>query len=88
MKLRGSLDWSVIQTSLWTTTEEKIKDYKNKSQVKQMLTNIGTSVTLLSKIEVEARRTRSMAKRDELLERINNDIELVEEYILVAALIG
>jgi hypothetical protein len=52
-----------------------------------MINNIGTEVTLLSKAEVLARRGNKTSAI-ELLEKINNDIELVEEFILVAALMG
>jgi hypothetical protein len=52
-----------------------------------MIDNIGAEVTLLSRAEVLAKRgDKHSAPR--LLEQINNDIKLLEEFILVAALIG
>jgi hypothetical protein len=52
-----------------------------------MIRNIRPEVTLLSKAEVEKRRGRNHAT-DDILKRINDDIEMVEQYLLVAALIG
>lgn len=53
-----------------------------------MINNIGTQVTVLSNLEVECRRTGSTTKLGPLLAEINRDIEMVSDYILVAALIG
>ena len=52
-----------------------------------MVRNISPSVTELSKEEVLLKRGRNQ-RAETLLEKINNDIEMVEEFILVAALIG
>jgi hypothetical protein len=52
-----------------------------------MIDNIGVEVTALSKAEVLARRG-SKHVAEEILLKINTDIEMVEEFILVAALIG
>jgi hypothetical protein len=52
-----------------------------------MIENIRAEVTALSKAEVEARQGRKH-HAEELLIRVNQDIEMVEEYLLVAALLG
>jgi hypothetical protein len=52
-----------------------------------MIDNVGVEVTALSKAEVLARRG-SKHFAEEILVKINNDIEMIEEFILIAALIG
>jgi len=85
--IRNSLEWASIDTTLRRLSNSKIGVLDNRYQVRKMIDNIGAEVTLLSRAEVLAKRgnTHSAA---ELLEKINNDIKLVEEFILVATLIG
>ncbi len=52
-----------------------------------MIDNIRSEVTKLSIAEIDARRGKKLTAI-ELLKQINDDIELVEGYLLVAALIG
>jgi hypothetical protein len=85
--IRNSLDWASVNTSLRHQANTKIDTPSNRYQVCRMIDNIGAEITLLSKAEVLARRGNARSA-NELLEKINNDIELVEEFILVAALIG
>jgi len=58
---------------------------ENRQQVIKMINNIGNEVTILSKAEVMVRRGHKNAAA-EILTKINDDINLVEEYILVAVL--
>jgi hypothetical protein len=53
----------------------------------KMLRSITEEVSKLSQAEVRVRAGRKH-DADEILVKVNQDIELVEEYILVAALIG
>lgn len=85
--IRNSLEWSSVGTTLRHRANTKIDTLGNRYQVCRMIDNIGAEITLLSKAEVLARRGNKTVA-NELLEKINNDIELVEEFILVAALIG
>jgi len=85
--IRNSLDWTCIESTLRHQANTKIDTPDNRYQVCRMINNIGAEITLLSKAEVLARRGNRHSAI-ELLEKINNDIELVEEFILVAALIG
>jgi len=55
--------------------------------LRAMIKNIQIDVTALSKAEVEMRRNHSNNVK-ELLTKINDDIDLVEGYVLVAALMG
>jgi len=85
--IRNSLDWASLDATLRHQANTKIDTLDNRHQVCKMINNIGAEITLLSKAEVLARRGNNHSAT-ELLEKINHDIELVEEYILVAALMG
>ncbi len=56
-------------------------------EIKRMIGNISSEVVKLSKAEVLARTGRS-SPAVELLVKINEDIEVVEGFLLVAALLG
>lgn len=86
MKITTSLEWNKVSDELRRKTH-KIKTYENRFQLGQLIRNIDRKVTELSKAEVFARQGRSNLS-DALLDDVNNDIELVDEYILVATLIG
>jgi hypothetical protein len=82
-KIKDSVEWTPIEDYL----NEKSFGLKHEREIKKMIRNLRNNVAELSKAEVEMRRGRTN-KAAALLDNINNDIELVEEYILVAALIG
>ena len=86
MKISSSIDWNKASDELRRNTR-KIGTYENKFQVLQLIRNIDSKVAELSKSEVIDRRGRSNMSVA-LLNDVNNDIELVEEYILIATLIG
>ena len=81
--IQSSLDWSPIESTLL----HQVSTLMYGRDLRAMIKNIQTDVTLLSKAEVEMRRGHSNNVA-ELLTKINYDIDLVEGYILVAALIG
>ena len=81
--MKNSLEWAGICTDLTA----KAGRLANGKDVVRMINNIGISVTELSRAEVDARRGKT-CRAEELLSKINTDIELVEEYLLVAALLG
>ena len=85
--IRNSLEWASVESSLRHQANTKIDTHDNRYQVCRMINNIGVEITLLSKAEVLARRG-STYHASELLQKINEDIELVEEFILVAVLMG
>lgn len=82
-KIASSLDWAAIETELLNKT----RGLMFRRDVAALIRNIQPSVTELSKEEVHLKRGRNQ-RAEALLEKINNDIEMVEEYILIAALIG
>ena len=81
--INNSLEWPAYEKSLLNKTQNLTHGF----QVRRMIRNIRPEVTLLSRAEVEKRRGRNHAT-DDILKRINDDIEMVEQYLLVAALIG
>lgn len=87
MYIRNSVDWAPTETALRSRINSKVENSSNRSQLLRMIDNIGIEVTSLSKAEVLARRG-SKANAEYLLEKINNDINEVNEFILVAALLG
>ena len=81
--IKNSLEWSSIETSLIHKANKLVYG----RDVKRMIENIKAEISELSKAEVEARRGKKH-RHAELLAKVNQDIELVEEYLLVAALMG
>lgn len=81
--IQSSLDWSKIESTLL----HQVSRLMYRRNLQKMITNIRVDITALSKAEVEMRRGHSNNVK-ELLAKINYDIDLVEGYILVAALSG
>lgn len=82
-KITNSLEWAALDIELTRKTSK----LEYGCDVRKMIRNIQTHVDNLSRAEVEKRLGRSN-KVDELITKINNDIELVNEYLLMASLIG
>lgn len=78
-----STDWSAVEANL----RHKVHGFSYENDVRKLLNNISHTVTELSKAEVDYRRGKKR-RAEELLQKVNQDIEMVEEYILLAALIG
>jgi hypothetical protein len=82
-KIKSSLDWAALSTEL----THKTTNLEYGREVWLLINNISKEVNLLSIAEVDMRRGRGSCAA-ELLNKINCDIEMAEEYLLVAALIG
>lgn len=87
MKIESSLDWANAETTLKHMVGTGVQDRINKQQLYRMIHNLGLEITNLSKAEVLARQGNKKASH-EILKKINNNIEEVEEFMLVGALIG
>jgi len=81
--ITNSLEWPKCELSL----RRKARNLSQFPDILKMLNSITSEVSKLSQAEVQVRAGRKKAA-DEILVKVNQDIELVEEYILVAALIG
>jgi hypothetical protein len=81
--ITNSLEWTKQETAL----RRKAMNLNQYPDILKMLNSITKEVSQLSQAEVRVRAGRKH-DADEILVKVNQDIELVEEYILVAALIG
>jgi hypothetical protein len=81
--IKVSTDWNSYEEGLL----HKTRGLSYEKDVRKMIENIRAEITKLSKAEVEDRRSKSHKARD-ILEKINQDIEMVEEYLVIAALLG
>jgi hypothetical protein len=81
--IQSSLDWAPIELKLL----QQVSGLMYSRDLRSMVQNIQIQVTRLSKEEIELRRGNSN-RVEEYIDQINNDIDMVEGYILVAALIG
>lgn len=82
-RINTSIDWSPIESDLL----HKCRKLSNCKDIQRLIKNINKEITELSKAEVEA-RTGRRRRAEEILNKVNADIEMVEGYLLVAALIG
>jgi hypothetical protein len=82
-RIETSLDWMMLENTLLRQSNK----LTHNREISKMIANIGKEVSELSKAEVTARQGKRL-KAYELLNKINNDIEIVEEFILIAALLG
>lgn len=81
--ITNSLEWNRLEDTL----RHQAKNLSHGREICKMIDNIRSEVTKLSIAEIDARRGKKLTAI-ELLKQINDDIELVEGYLLVAALIG
>jgi len=81
--ITNSLDWNRLEHKL----KHKAKKLIHCNDILKMVDNIGTEIKQLSYAEVLARHGKKRPA-EELLVKINQDIEMVEEYILMAVLMG
>jgi hypothetical protein len=81
--ITSSLEWPKKETAL----RRRAMNLNQYPDIMKMLNSITEEVSQLSKAEVLVRQGRKHAA-EEILVKVNQDIELVEEYILVAALLG
>jgi|AntAceMinimDraft_11_1070367.scaffolds.fasta_scaffold68487_2 acetolactate synthase small subunit len=84
MVILGSIEWDSAESVLLRQS----KGLSYEREVKKLIRNTRAKVTELSKAEVDFRRCGNSGRVKQLLAEINEDINMVEEFILVAALIG
>jgi hypothetical protein len=83
MNIQNSLEWNSIESTLL----HRSAGSRHFCEIKKLIHNIGSEVSELSKAEVDSRSGRRH-KATVLLASINANIDMVEGYILVAALVG
>jgi hypothetical protein len=79
--IKNSLEWDAVRRDL----QSKILALPYSQDLRRMLRTVDDLVTELSKIEVDARRTKNNTKVDEKLLVINDCIKTLEQWILLAA---
>jgi hypothetical protein len=84
MEIHSSLDWSDVSSRLRQIGNRAT----NRPGLSRILANIGDNVKLLGNMEVEFRRTRrvSSVQYQELLTKVNTDIQELEMILMMAAL--
>ena len=85
--IENSLQWAKCRAKLVRITYDKIENRDNKIQLYKLIDNVDKSVKKLSIAEIQIRHGNN---RDaiEQLKIVNQDIEMIEEYLLVAVLSG
>jgi hypothetical protein len=84
MKIETSLDWDSVSNELTT----QFANLPYNPDLRKMFKNIETMVGQLSKLEVEARRTRHTSYSDEQKNKINKAIDHLEKLLLMAKLMS
>ena len=84
MKIDNSLEWSDVRSSL----VNQLDSIGYNPDLRKMLKNIDTMVVDLSKLEVEARRTRHTSYTTEQSNKINKAIDHLEKLLLMAKLMS
>jgi len=82
MTLQTATDWQSISDEL----REKVKKIGFNPDLNKMIKNIDTMVEHLSKLEVEARRTHKTTYIKPEVDKINQAIETVEQWLVMAIL--
>lgn len=82
MQIENSLDWQKVGIDL----QSQISQLGYNADLNKMFVNIGLMVTALSKLEVEARRSKSTRVTDVKVKEINKAIDHLEKLLLMALL--
>ena len=82
MQIKSSLDWSDAHTQL----RNRLSNLPYNPDLVKMLHNIGETVSQLSRLEVDARRTQKFSYLDKQIEVVNKAIDHFEKLLLIAEL--
>ena len=84
VKIENSLEWSDVRSSL----VNQLDSIGYNPDLRKMLKNIDVMIVDLSKLEVEARRTRKTSYTSEQVIKINKAIDHLEKLLLMAKLMS
>jgi hypothetical protein len=84
-EINHSLEWAQIQIDL-ERPAKKLKRYSN--DMLQISTNIGRLVKNLSEEEINCRQGRQTRKHQELLTKINEEINMYEQMLTFGVLLN
>jgi ribosomal 30S subunit maturation factor RimM len=82
--IKTATDWNSIKYDL-IKSSRKLSNFKD---IKKIIDNIDKDITALSRLEVVFRQRSNKTSLIPYLEKINTDIDMTRDYILVATLIG
>lgn len=81
--IKSSLEWAELETELM----RKSSTLSNSRDLRKMIGNVKLTIADLSRAEVLA-RTGKKHLAGEILAKVNNEIEMIEEYLIIATLIN
>lgn len=81
--VNNSLDWDTHRIIL----KNKILDLPYNPDLRKLLKNIDGMIDTLSRLEVEARRTKNLTRCGEQLQKINSAVDTLEKWIIMAELL-
>lgn len=84
VKIENSLEWSDVRSSL----VNQLDSIGYNPDLRKMLKNIDVMIVDLSKLEVDARRTRKTSYCDTQKDKINKAIDHLEKLLLMAKLMS
>jgi hypothetical protein len=82
MQIKSSLDWSDVHTQL----RNRLSNVPYNPDLVKILRNIGETVSQLSRLEVDARRTQKYSYLEKQVDMINKSIDHLEKLLLIAEL--
>jgi len=87
MDIKTALDWPKVETAL-TDSSRNLKGENHSREVSKVIRNIGTMVSQLSKLELEARRSpfKSHQRVNEQLTKVNDEINNLEQWMTMLLL--
>lgn len=84
MEIKTALDWNDVHSEL--RAQLNVLPYN--PDLRRMLNNITNMVTELSQLEVETRRTGKSVYTEKYLSEINESIDRLEKFLLIAKLMS
>ena len=87
IKIKSAMDWSDVEEDV-SRQIARVKDTRKRMEAKKVLDNIGSMITKLSMLELEARRSSSHSSRkvDEQLAIINQSVLGLEQWVTLLLL--
>lgn len=82
MKIETAADWTPVKDEFRSI----MKGIGYNPDVHRIIRNIDSMVTELARLEVEARRTRKLHTLQEKVVKINDAIKMLEQWLMIAAL--
>jgi len=79
-------DWALLDQQLRRNMQE-LYNGSNRRQLLKMRDNLYNSVTELSKLEIDARRTGNYVKHNEQLDKCKQELQELQQWLMFATLL-